>query len=194
MDQPTIDLIYSISTDAIKILGPAIIASYATYRVIVSQNKYKIKELDKNQEFGAREKIYNYYKERSVYVEKCFNELNDVFAETISKMAEKYTSENEFDKSTFLAHVDMYKTHIRFLPNEIEKILAELEKQKLQETSEYKNLQKSKNKTLKKDIDTFEEFKKGIYDLIEIYYFLKESNQLLLEREMKKSFGKYLKE
>jgi len=194
MDQPTLDIIYSISTDAIKILGPAIIASYATYRVTVSQNKYKIKELDKNQEFSAREKIYNYYKERSTYAEKCFNELNDIFAETISKLAEKNISEDEFDKSIFTAHVDMYKTHIRFLPNEIEKILAELEKNQLKEKSEYKNLEKSKRKTFKKEIDTFEEFREGIFDLIEIYYFLKEANQLLLEREMKKSFGKYLKE
>ena len=55
MDATTIEAIKPIVTDSIKILGPAIIAAYATYKATMGQLNIKIKDLDKKHEFGVRE-------------------------------------------------------------------------------------------------------------------------------------------
>ena len=50
-------LIQTDSVEAIKILGSAVIAAYATYRATAIQFESKLKELDKANEFHARDRI-----------------------------------------------------------------------------------------------------------------------------------------
>ena len=50
-------LIQTDSVEAIKILGSAVIAAYATYRATAIQFESKLKELDKANEFHARDQI-----------------------------------------------------------------------------------------------------------------------------------------
>ena len=56
MNPETVGLI----SDAIKILGPAGIAAYATYRASKIQIDIKLKELDKTHEFTARQSLFQY--------------------------------------------------------------------------------------------------------------------------------------
>jgi len=52
--------------DAIKILGPALITGMVGYYSASIQFKSRLKELDKNNEFKAREHFYNFYKEQRI--------------------------------------------------------------------------------------------------------------------------------
>jgi hypothetical protein len=54
MSLELLDLIQTVSLEAIKILGLAVIAAYATYRATTKQFEYNLKELDKTNEFHAR--------------------------------------------------------------------------------------------------------------------------------------------
>ena len=57
MPSELLNLIQTDSIEAIKILGPAVIAAYATYRATAIQFESKLKELDKANEFHARDRI-----------------------------------------------------------------------------------------------------------------------------------------
>lgn len=56
MPSELLNLIQSVSLEAIKISGPAVIAAYATYRATAIQFESKLKELDKTNEFHARDR------------------------------------------------------------------------------------------------------------------------------------------
>ena len=51
------NLIQIVSLEAIKISGPAVIAAYATYRATAIQFESKLNELDKTNEFHARDRF-----------------------------------------------------------------------------------------------------------------------------------------
>ena len=55
MSLELLNLIQIVSLEAIKISGPAVIAAYATYRATAIQFESKLKELDKTNEFHARD-------------------------------------------------------------------------------------------------------------------------------------------
>lgn len=57
MPSELLNLIQSVSLEAIKISGPAVIAAYATYRATAIQFESKLTELDKTNEFHARDRI-----------------------------------------------------------------------------------------------------------------------------------------
>lgn len=57
MPSELLNLIQSISLEAIKISGPAAIAAYATYRATAIQFESKLNELDKTNEFHARDRF-----------------------------------------------------------------------------------------------------------------------------------------
>ena len=57
MPSELLNLIQFISLEAIKISGPAAIAAYATYRATAIQFESKLRELDKTNEFYARDRI-----------------------------------------------------------------------------------------------------------------------------------------
>jgi hypothetical protein len=57
MPSELLNLIQTDSVEAIKILGSAVIAAYATYRATAIQFESKLKELDKANEFHARDQI-----------------------------------------------------------------------------------------------------------------------------------------
>ena len=57
MPSELLNLIQTVSIEAIKILGPAVISAYATSRATAIQFESKLKELDKANEFHARDQI-----------------------------------------------------------------------------------------------------------------------------------------
>ena len=57
MPSELLNLIQTDSIEAIKILGPAVIAAYATYRATAIQFESKLKELDKTNEFHASDRF-----------------------------------------------------------------------------------------------------------------------------------------
>ena len=65
MSPDELAVVKDILLDAIKILGPAIITAIVGYKYGKLQVTLKLKEMDKAHEFGAREHLFNYYKERS---------------------------------------------------------------------------------------------------------------------------------
>lgn len=78
----------NVISDAIKILGPALIMGVVGYFSASIQFKTRLKELDKNNEFKAREHFYNLYKEQRISsgegVKPTLNMLNNILIATAS--------------------------------------------------------------------------------------------------------------
>jgi len=60
MDAATIELIKLIATDAIKIIGPAVIAAVATYKTAKSQFENKLVEIKHSNELEARKSLFDW--------------------------------------------------------------------------------------------------------------------------------------
>jgi hypothetical protein len=74
--------------NAIKILGPALITGMVGYFSASVQFTTRLKELDKNNEFKAREHLYNFYKEQRISsgegVKPTLNMLENILIATAS--------------------------------------------------------------------------------------------------------------
>jgi len=194
MEPTTIELIKTVTTDAIKILGPAIIAAFATYQVSKAQFELKLRELEKSHEFGARDKLFNYYKERKKELEKSFNDLNGTFGQTLGLTIGSDGTMDEFTKKIFEGSSEMVKMYSKFVPHEIDKAIHEMEKRNLIDSKEYKKLKEFNDEDFTiEEINDFQSLQKNIFMLLEIYYYLHSSIQLILEIEMEKAFEKYIK-
>ena len=76
MDPLSFKAIMDLLSDVVKILGPATITAVVGYKIGESQLLMKIKELNKNNEFKAREKIFDFHKERLAKIDQSVENLN----------------------------------------------------------------------------------------------------------------------
>lgn len=186
MDATTVELIKTIATDAIKILGPAILAAYMTYKTAKMQFESKLRELENKNEFNTRVHLFNYYKDRERQLSQTFEKASRLLGEAVG-YAEGYKDENLI---TFVTEViqECYKN----VPSNVEIAIRDMELEGLSNTQEYQKL---------KDILSHGEFEvngsteKRWGDLIKItgiYEVLNHCNQLVLQNRINSLFGKYM--
>lgn len=192
MDAATVELIQTVATDAIKILGPAIIAAFATYKATQAQFEIKLQELEKAHEFGAREHLFRYYKDRQIQLSKEYEQLNHSLGNTLG-YATGYVTGAEEEQSEFLAtlaeYVEMYS---KITPTEIDTTARDMEQNGLKETDDYKKLVAYVEPLRHLDSGkTLQALRKNIFAITDAYHFLQHCNQLLLQKQMTKVFTKY---
>ena len=194
MDPLIADLIKTISLESIKILGPAVIAAYATYRATKTQYEIKLQELTKSHEFKARENLFDYYKNRQQKLSKSHEELNNTLGQILGMAA---TVDDEMESKSIdnlqSSYMSIAKLYAGLIPSEIDTTLADLEKKGLSNTPEYKKLAGFREiiKNIRENIG-FEQLKENIFIMLEIYSFLERGNQLLLARQIEGVFSKYI--
>src|SRR3989304_4491348 len=101
MSPDELAVVKDILLDAIKILGPVIITTWAGYKYVKRQATLKLEEMDKTHEFGAREHIFNYYKERSKQLLARQGQLNASLSELMG-IAAGFTLVAREEASEFL--------------------------------------------------------------------------------------------
>ena len=193
MDASTVELIETITTDAIKILGPAIIAAFATYKATQAQFEIKLRELEKAHEFGAREHLFKYYKDRQTQLSKDYEQLNHFLDNTLG-FATGYVVGAGEEQSEFLStlaeHVERYS---KITPTEIDTTARDMEQNGMKETDDYRRLVAYIEPLQNLDKDkTLQALRKNIFAIANAYHFLQHCNQLLLQKQMIKVFTKYI--
>ncbi len=182
-------VVKDISLDAIKILGPAIIAAYVSYKLAT----IKLKEMDKTHEFGAREHIFNYYKERSKQLLERQGQLNASLSKLMG-FAAGFTLGVGQDASEFLKTMsDMIRDLSRLEKLELNITKKDMKKNKLNEIPEFNeiDLYAKEVENLSQD-NTLPALRKNITTLLEINTHLYYCHQLLLEKTGGEIFKKYL--
>lgn len=127
-------------SDAIKILGPASLTAFVTYKIAKTQMTIKLKELDKAHEFDARRHLFNHYKERSRQLLKSYKDLNNALGNLMG-----FTIGYSFgDKENAEKFVQTMSNTIRsfstLAPMELRITKKEMGKKKLHDTSEFSEL------------------------------------------------------
>jgi len=180
MDPILAELIKAVLLDVVKIIGPALIASIATYKVTKIQYDLKLKELKSSQSFKAKETLLEH-------------SLTSSLAQILGFAFENNDNKEEIDDlvSAGVSASDMY---ISMAPFDIKITLRDMEASNLSDIAEYEKLisyeEKSKKLKITRNIS---ELKDTIYLLIEVYSFLGRCNQIMLENQIQNLFQGYLK-
>lgn len=189
MDPATIELI----KDAIKILGPATIAALATYKAAKSQFELRLREVERKQEFGARQHLFRYYNERQTQLAQEYAKLRGELEHTLGFVAgftEGIGDEDSGLVKTMSEYMEMYST---MAPTEIDVTMRDMEKNDMAGTSDYDKVKSYKDKMNNLNTEkTFRSLQKNIFIILEVYHFLQHCNQMLLQKRIETMFGKYI--
>jgi hypothetical protein len=181
----TIDVI----SDAVKILGPAIITAIVGYKIGKSQLLMKIKELNKNNEFKAREKIFEFHKEKLVKMDESIKNLNEGLGHLVGM-----TLADLDDKMHLSSFVNKYiVVYINGLPFYLKQTYDELKKYSDEFNHELELLldYKKRAEHISKP-ENPEDVQTTIVELIEIHSFANHCNRILIEKEALEIFKPYM--
>jgi hypothetical protein len=195
MDAATVDLIKTIGTDSIKILGPAIITALVAYKVAQRQLEIKLKELEKTHEFVAREHLFMYYKERQNKLAEGHEALADFLGQILGTATTIGAADKDIAEDMIPPVAELIVAYSNMTPAEIRITSRDMERSGLKDTEDYnrliaylepiRNLDKS---------GTLSALRKNVFTILEAYHFLQYCNQSLLQREMDKVFARYVKD
>ncbi len=188
-----ISLVQTVSLDAIKILGPAIIAAYAAYRAGAIQLEVKLRELEKNHQFQARENIFTHLKDRIAHIEKEEAKLNLDLGRIMGEATSMFSEENSSSRD-FVELMSMgIRSASRLVPFEINSILDEMRVSNLASSREFKLLlSRHDDQVHLTQPASFEQLRSSILVLMETYNILSLCARLLLQKQMERVFAPYL--
>jgi len=175
--------------DVVKILGPAIVTAIVSYKVAKIQIDIKKIEVTKNNQYKAREKIFDYEKEKIEKIETSTNELRNMLYSMAGYISEGI-SKNDTNWLFFSSTV---KNKITVLASEFKSLSFKLSEQRINYEDEYEELE-----GFVKEIDCNplslepDSLQETIMRLIDMYTFIGSCLQSIAESEAKKIFQEYL--
>lgn len=188
-------LIANLLTDALKIIGPAVVAAYATYRATKLQFDARISEIEKTNEFNARDRLFEYFKAKQVQFEARTADILGSIGQVLGYTSASMAVEGEQFSNTTRTFVGFLELSIVMAPFDIGETIRDMDLNGFSTSEDYKHLLKllDKAKALTKSSDLNTIVTNG-YTIAEIYTFLARCNHALVEQQMKKLFSKYFSE
>jgi hypothetical protein len=189
MSPATIQLL----SDALKILGPAIIAALATYKGAQLYLKAKVSELASAGELRARENLFTYYKDRLEYLWAAAKDagvgIGKLYA-IIGTQGDEAEKAEPAALNELRGFVSVLST---LLMQEVGITRAELQQAQLEDSPQFRRLQElaaqpdhqEQPKTTKALLDR-------LAAIVETYSFLCHCTQVVLESRMKELWDPYL--
>jgi len=186
------DLIKSISLEAIKIIGPASVAAYATYKATKVQYELKLKEIEQNQRFSAKQVLFDYYKNRQTKISESYNQLSSTLGTAMGAAAiEEHRKEGDAP-SKVIAVVDIVNSYVALAPFDVSITARDYKLNNMESSEEFQKLTEYSKKVDSLETSTeFDIVRANVLLLLELYSFLERCNQALMERQMEKLFSKY---
>jgi hypothetical protein len=194
MSTEVIALIQTVSMEAIKVLGPAIVAAYAAYRAAFVQFKLKLQELEQGHQFQARASLFSHLKDRLAHIDQQVEKLNADLAHMLGfasgyQVAEPSAGTSEVVDLMTRAARSVAKT----APLEITALLNDMRVAGLASSDEFKALlTRQQFQPTSSDPPSFAALKLLVPELIETYNLLALCTRLLLRQEMAHVFAPYL--
>jgi hypothetical protein len=190
MEPELYKLTMEVVSDSIKILGPAIITAIVGYKAGQSQLLLKIEELNKNNEFKARDKLFDFHKEKLVKVDESIASLSEALA-AFAGMTAGDDINNKSVGSLFVdkyvvSYIDGLTFQLNHINDELKKYPADFPRQ-LEKINKYIKQSDEFEKPI-----TPEDTQVSIVKLIEIYTFCSHCLRLLIEKEAVEIFKPYL--
>jgi hypothetical protein len=189
------NLIEAIKTIAIT-LGPAIIAAYATYKATMGQLNIKLRELEKKHEFGVREQLFNYYKDRLESLSGSYATLQSSLAQLIGMTTTMSDVDIEIEFSGLaLTLFEFAELESRKSLLDIKTNIMYMDQEGLKGNEDYNKLMSFVKplQNLGKE-KTFQVIRTNIFIISEAYHVLQRCHQILIGKQMDLIFKKYIEE
>lgn len=190
MNTELIHALQNVGIEAIKILGPAIIAAYVAYKTGKSQMEAKLKEVDKRNEFEARKAIYDLLIQRKENISEGYRGILENIAFFMSAASGKEI-DAEFDETI----IGLTNTYLRTAQRMTQLTKETFEKKELNSKEEYSIILNCIEKV--KDIQPANDYKtlrKNSLELIPIYEDLTYVHDSLVDWKMEEILTPYLRE
>lgn len=194
MNPEIIQLIQTVALDAIKILGPATLASYATYKAAFIQIKIKLDELEKAHQFQAREHIFTAIKNRLSDFDEVTDKLNGDLGKLVGFTSALIKDDDSSELNNFNTVMNIAtRSKAKLLPYEIRSTLLDMCSLNLESSDEYKELLvRSKVIVVILNTDSFSKLQSNILELLETYDLLSYCTRLVMNKQMESIFKPYL--
>lgn len=193
MSPEEVSLVQTISLEAIKILGPAIVAACVAYKAASIQIEVKLRELDKNHRFQARESIFSHLKDRLVHIDLKTEKLNADLGRMLGFAAGYQGSESSTETSEFVELMTgSMRSIAKLAPLEVKILLDDMRISGLASSDEFKALSAQ---TFELELDgppSYLRLKTNVLKLLETYNTLSICTRLLLQKQMERVFAPYL--
>lgn len=179
----------TIISDAIKILGPAIITAFVAYKAGAMQANVRMKELDKTNEFRVREKMFDVNREKLNRLEKSQQEFN----KSLGEMLGTISFEESIEHGLLGTLNKMMESYYKSIFLNIKSALKEMKENKLDDTDEYSNLKQYLSKmTTYKQAKNKVDLENAFYALMELQGNLVDCEGKVLAKQADTIFKKYL--
>lgn len=160
--------------EAVKMFGPAIIGALVAIKVGKLQMEAKIKELEKLHAYSASEKLFDYYKNREKELNESYNRIKEDMGFLLGMNLALTKDDDSLNKI-----IKMYDFYKKTLPDQIKQTLRAFKKNNLQETEEFRKLEDFQDQKLLQD--QAKNLSDKVFNLLEIYSYLKVCNNMILE-------------
>ncbi|MES2190802.1 MAG: hypothetical protein V4454_11795 [Pseudomonadota bacterium] len=193
MSPEEIALVQTVSLEAIKILGPAIVAAYAGYKAASVQIEVKLRELDKNHQFQARENIFSHLKDRLTHIDEQTERLNADLGRMLGFAAGCQDFDHSAETNEFVELMTgAMKSVAKLAPLEATVLLNDMRISGLASSHEFEALSAQ---TFQLEFDgpaSYLQLKANVLKLLETYGLLGVCTRLLLQKQMERVFAPYL--
>ncbi|AQM66586.1 MULTISPECIES: hypothetical protein [Vibrio] len=177
-----------VAIEAIKILGPAMVTGVAAYFTATIQLKAKLKQIEKNSEYKAREKVFDFKTEKYNKLDKSLATLN----ETLSFLAGMSMTDRD-DQYAINSFVAKYlSTFIYSAPFDVKQTIDQFLPLATEYPREFDKLQKDLSlvEGLKQP-NNYDQVNDTIVTLIGVYGFVSCCSKIVAEKEALKVFEPY---
>jgi hypothetical protein len=190
MNADLIQAFQNIGIDAIKILGPAIIAAVVAYKVAKTQSDVGLKQTDKRNEFEARKAGFDLLIQRQEELNKNYKQASENLAFVMG--ARTGLSDDDEDFSTF---IDFSNITLRTVQRTSKLTKKHFQKQKLTDTEEFGAVESScaAANGIQPATD-FETLHSNSLALMPIYEEMNYALNAVVDREMDKILDPYIDE
>lgn len=193
MDPNLAELIRAVSTDAIKILGPAVIAGWFTFKATSAQHAAKLKELEKTHGFSARQSLFDYYKQQELKIAENQNKLSSGLTQILGFATALDADPDEETKRVIRSFTGLVTVYLATLPFDIGLIIRDLRKGGLSDSEEFERLKGYEQLASKVEVsEGLEDLQQLVYSLLEMYSFMGRCTLMLLKHEMDQLYKGYV--
>lgn len=192
MDPALAELLSTLIGDAIKIIGPAVVAAFATYKATKAQYELRIRELESQHGFKAREALVEHYKQQAERFDAAYASLGNSLGQLLGVSAKMAEDDETLDELAYsMAGIaDMY---IAMAPFDVQITLRDLKAEGLETTEEFRKLTEYHEvASILNPTRVASELQQNIYKLLEIYSFLSRCNSLTLAARTNAMYSYYV--
>jgi hypothetical protein len=185
-------LIQEVLLEALKLLGPATVAAYFTYRATSAQWETKLKELDLTNEFNARDRIYAHLKERLSHIDVEIAKLHEGVGQMLGMASGADSQPSESDRKMLNVMASLVRSTAKAVPLEVNATLNDMTSMGLSSTEEAKALEPYRSFSLHLEPQpAYSDLKAALFELLDVHNILGSCTRLLLQTQMEKVFERY---